>query len=73
MNSRKFFAIPKDDLVTPCRKRSMSSSSAAQPEDLGGDGSCNCTEAVGELTDDVALLTKRSIAPLSSRKTLPFH
>ena len=59
MNSRKFFAIPEDDLLAPCRKRSRSSSSAVQPVDLDGNGSCTCAEAVGELADDVALLTRK--------------
>ena len=58
MNSRKFFTIPEKDLLAPCRTKSRGS--AVQPIDLSSDGStCNCAEAVGDLADDVPMLTRK--------------
>ena len=55
VNSRKFYAVPEEDLLAPCRKKSRS---AVQTVDLT-DESCNCTEAVRDLAHSVDLLTKK--------------
>lgn len=51
VNSRKFYAVTEEDLLAPCRKKSRN--------EVTSGGGCNCAEALGDLADDVNLLSKK--------------
>ena len=45
VNSRKFYAVPEEDLLAPCFKKSRGDHKARNRSD----GGCNCTEAIRRL------------------------
>lgn len=52
VNSRKFFAVPEEDLLAPCRKKSRKSVDDQEQN-------CNCTDALSDLADEFALFHKK--------------
>ena len=63
VNSRKFLAVPEEDVMAPVRKRTKNSHSQTKPIDLtasaSGCCSCNCTDALEEISQELLELQRR--------------
>ena len=57
VNSRKFYAVPDEDLLAPVRKKSRRSVSSI--EDHDDHQSCNCADVLNDFSDEMALLHKK--------------
>ena len=78
MNSRKFYAVPEDDLMAPVQKKLRRTS--PKTIDLTDNGSCSCDgvlegvkselEEVNSKIDQISNLTKDSPVPIGLKKLL---
>ena len=57
VNSRKFYAVPDEDLLAPVRKKSRKSPSSI--EDHDDHLSSSCADVLNDFSDEIALLHKK--------------
>lgn len=57
VNSRKFYAVPDEDLLAPVRKKSRKSLSSI--EDHDDHQSSSCADVLNDFSNEIALLHKK--------------
>ena len=58
VNSRKFYAVPDEDLLAPVRKKSRKSLSPVK--DYDDHQSSSCADVLNDFSDEMALLHKKN-------------